>query len=317
MTRATILLVIVVFLVGPVRAWLLRVQWTRLAPRAAIALWQALAVAAGVALISLCVLLTRIAPTANNRRRAVTDFSAGREASHSIGSLPSNGIPVLIAAIVVGTLVIGAFVLRAVGLMRSAARHRALLDLTAVEIAEAPGTIVLEHPRAVAYSVAGLRPRIVVSRGTVEALSESELSAVLAHERAHLRARHDLVLFPFRCFTSVVPRSRVLATVRDEVWALVEMAADDRAMRQCGSQVLAQAICRMVAISVDNEESGAPVPPAHSPATDRRSRALVARVERVVSVHQNSRLAAISIGFSAVAVLALPAIGLRLPLPGW
>ena len=42
-----------------------------------------------------------------------------------------------------------------------------------------------------------LRSRIVISAGTLDLLDQAELAAVLAHERAHLRERHDLVLLPF------------------------------------------------------------------------------------------------------------------------
>ena len=38
---------------------------------------------------------------------------------------------------------------------------------------------------------------IVISAGTLDLLDADELAAVLAHERAHLRERHDLVLLPF------------------------------------------------------------------------------------------------------------------------
>jgi hypothetical protein len=54
---------------------------------------------------------------------------------------------------------------------------------------------------------------------------------VLAHERAHLRARHDLVLIPFTSLRRAFPRSRVIAHSYRTVALLVEMMADDHALR--------------------------------------------------------------------------------------
>ena len=54
----------------------------------------------------------------------------------------------------------------------------------------------------------GFHSRVVVSSGAIEALSDDELAAVLAHERAHLHARHDLVLFPFRSLCLGLARLR-------------------------------------------------------------------------------------------------------------
>jgi hypothetical protein len=54
---------------------------------------------------------------------------------------------------------------------------------------------------------------------------------VLAHERAHVRARHDLVLIPFTSLRRAFPRSRVIARAQWTVALLIEMMADDHALR--------------------------------------------------------------------------------------
>jgi Zn-dependent protease with chaperone function len=56
------------------------------------------------------------------------------------------------------------------------------------------GALVLDHDRVAAYCLHGVRGRVVVTSGAVAHLRGEELEAVLAHESAHLRARHDLVL---------------------------------------------------------------------------------------------------------------------------
>ncbi len=57
---------------------------------------------------------------------------------------------------------------------------------------------------------------------------------MLAHERAHLRARHDLVLIPFTSLRRTFPRSAVITQAYRTVALLVEMMADDRALRVRG-----------------------------------------------------------------------------------
>ena len=71
----------------------------------------------------------------------------------------------------------------------------------------------------------------MVSVGTLELLGRGELAAVLAHERAHLRERHDLVLLPFTALRRAFPRSATCAGAHRAVALLVEMLADDRALR--------------------------------------------------------------------------------------
>ena len=75
---------------------------------------------------------------------------------------------------------------------------------------KAPGALVIDYPAAAAYCLPGIRSQIVVSVGTLDLLAPAELAAVLAHERAHVRARHDLVLIPFTSLRRAFPRSRVM-----------------------------------------------------------------------------------------------------------
>jgi len=125
-------------------------------------------------------------------------------------------------------------------------RQRELLALLAHGDPKAPGALVIDYPAAAAYCLPGIRSQIVVSAGTLELLAPAELAAVLAHERAHLRARHDLVLIPFTSLRRAFPRSRVIAQTYQTVALLVEMMADDRALRVRGllARELATALLR-------------------------------------------------------------------------
>ena len=102
-----------------------------------------------------------------------------------------------------------------------------LLSLLAHGDPKVPGALVVDHPAAAAYCVPGLRSAIVISAGALDLLDQAELAAVLAHERAHLRDRHDLVLLPFTALLSAFRWSAQPAGRHGAVALLVEMHADD------------------------------------------------------------------------------------------
>ena len=67
---------------------------------------------------------------------------------------------------------------------------------------------------------------------------------MLAHERAHLRERHDLVVLPFTALRRAFPRSAMCAEAHRAVALLVEMLADDRALRGRPARELVSALVR-------------------------------------------------------------------------
>ena len=123
-------------------------------------------------------------------------------------------------------------------------RQRALLTLLAHGDPKVPGALVVDYPTAAAYCLPGLRSQIVVSVGTLELLGRGELAAVLAHERAHLRERHDLVLLPFTALRRAFPKSATCDGAQHAVALLVEMLADDRALRTRQTRELVSALLR-------------------------------------------------------------------------
>ncbi len=137
--------------------------------------------------------------------------------------------------------------------LRARRRQRDLLTLLAHGDPKVPGALVVDHPAAAAYCVPGLRSRIVISAGTLELLDQAELAAVLAHERAHLRERHDLVLLPFAALLRAFRWSVVARRAESAVALLVEMLADDHALRHRPARELATALIRVGA-------AGSPVP---------------------------------------------------------
>jgi Peptidase family M48 len=111
---------------------------------------------------------------------------------------------------------------------------------------------LLDHPLAAAYCLPGLRPRIVVSRGVIDALSRAELCAVVAHERAHARGRHDLVIQPFRAWRQTFPFLAAGRAALAAVELLVELAADNAAVRRGHRAPLASALQALAAASGDD-----------------------------------------------------------------
>src|SRR5437016_3107248 len=109
-----------------------------------------------------------------------------------------------------------------------------------------PGALVVDYPSAAAYCLPGLRSRsrIVVSVGAIELLGRGELAAVLAHERAHLRERHDLVLLPFTALRRAFPRSATCTGAHRAVALLIEMLADDRSLHGRPARELVSALVR-------------------------------------------------------------------------
>jgi Zn-dependent protease with chaperone function len=129
--------------------------------------------------------------------------------------------------------------------LRARRRQRELLSLLAHGDPKVPGALVVDHPAAAAYCLPGLRSRIVISAGTLELLDQAELAAVLAHERAHLRERHDLVLLPFTALLRAFRWCAVARRAESAVALLLEMLADDHALRHRPARELATALIRV------------------------------------------------------------------------
>ena len=131
--------------------------------------------------------------------------------------------------------------------------HRELVDLlgmpggrdgaTATERGWEDGSVrVLAHPTPTAYCLPGLRRRVVLTEGALRSLPPQQLAAVLAHERAHLRARHDLVLEFFTVLHQAVPGFLRSEAALAEVRLLVEVLADRAAVREAGVAPVARAL---------------------------------------------------------------------------
>lgn len=133
--------------------------------------------------------------------------------------------------------------------------HRVLVDALGTDTGD--DVRVLAHPTPTAYCLPGLRRRVVLTEGTLAALPVQELAAVMAHERAHLRARHDLVLEFFTVLHRAVPSRLRAGEALREVHLLIEVLADRAARRVAGPVPLARALAALAAGSHPDTALGA------------------------------------------------------------
>jgi Zn-dependent protease with chaperone function len=219
------LVVFGVLLAEPVSRSLARAHWPVRDPVGALLVWQAVGLAGGLALLGSGIVygLAPLGPTLPAALRSARDTLAA-------GELPELGVThvlALAAALALALRLIGVLVGVTVRTLQARRRHRDLLDLLATPWPAAPGARVLDHPVPVAYCLPGLRSRLVLSAGVLDALDPPAVRAVLAHEQAHLRERHDLVVLPFVAWGATAPFVRGMVCAQVAVAALVEMRADD------------------------------------------------------------------------------------------
>lgn len=199
----------------------------RRSPRAALLLWQTTALVGTASVVA-----------------------AGPVAAVSIWPLDRRGLDVAAALVALAAsglclsllLVNGHLVGTA---LRSARRrHRELLRLVGDD-QHGSGLTIVEHHTPTAYCVPGRRRRVVLSTATLAQLPPEELEAVLAHERAHLGERHDLLLEYFTVAHRTAPRWLRSDRALSEVRLLVEVLADRAARHRAGEVPLARALMRL------------------------------------------------------------------------
>jgi len=236
-------------------------RWPYRSPGAAILLWQALGLSWGLAAVGALAALGAVPGEHGVAGGALSGaVRAIRSAALGFGQpalIAVARLAVLAASVALFALLVWVLVAASAAVLVARRRHRILLTLLAHGDPKVPGALVVDHPAAAAYCVPGLRSRIVISAGTLDLLDSAELAAVLAHERAHLRARHDLVLLPFSALGHAFPRARLACQAHATVALLVEMLADDRALRHRPARELATALLRVGTSGAGLAPSGA------------------------------------------------------------
>ncbi|ALV33236.1 M56 family metallopeptidase [Streptomyces sp. CdTB01] len=147
---------------------------------------------------------------------------------------------------IVGLALVASLALHLMRARLARTRHRRALDLVGDRSDRLRAT-VLPYDTPAAYCLPGHRPRIVVSDAAVRVLSPEQLGAVLEHERAHITGRHHLALAATEAFRSVFGRLPLARHAAEQTALLLEMTADDRALRRHTSEALATAMYEMAA----------------------------------------------------------------------
>jgi Zn-dependent protease with chaperone function len=276
-------------------------SWVDRAPRVAIAAWQAVTGSVVVSVILGAVALTfpTIRVSANLAALLQECFLSLRDHYASPGGAAAAGAGAVLAIGVIARVTWCA----AVTLVRVGARRRRIGNQLAILGRSDPGAqiIIVDHDAPAAYCVPGTRRRIVVTSAALEALDDAQLRAVLAHERAHLRGRHDLVIAGAATLAAAFGRVRLFRTAHAEITRLVELLADDAAARGSDRLTVAEALLTL--------GSGGPVG-----ALAAGGSAAGARVRRLIAGHRPLGRARVTVGsFSAAALLAVPALVLAAP----
>ena len=170
--------------------------------------------------------------------------------------------------------------------------HAELARMTGRSLPGAGPAMVLDAEQPVAYCVPGRPAAIVLSSGALAVLDPAQLTAVLAHERAHLAGRHHVLTGLTRALSACFPAVPLFARGAEEVAALAEMCADDAAARRSGRPTLIAALLAM--------GTGTAVPAAALAATGC---AVVSRVQRLLDPPDRGLL--VRYGAALVAVTLL------------
>ncbi len=223
------LAVLGVVLIWPVPSLLARSVLALRHPVAALLLWQAVGLGTGLSAV-------------------------GAGIAYWLSHRSGPSLAVGVAAVAVALYLLAVMITVTVRTLARRRRHRMVLDLVGTPLPALPGGRVLDSAMlvdsatAMAYCLPGLRPRVVVTSAVFRDLTPGALAAVVAHERAHLDQRHDLVVLPFVAWQAALPFLPGARTARAAVALLVEALADDTACDQVGPRPLGEAL-RAVALS--------------------------------------------------------------------
>jgi Zn-dependent protease with chaperone function len=222
------------------------------APRVAIAAWGA---AIGGVLLAWTLAALLIGRSVLLGGRDVHDVlvdcldTVGRMAAGGHGPVMQLALLTLATLAVVSVGVLIARVAMALGRARKRThQHSRTARLVADRTPGPGGSVVLDTAERTVYCVAGRPPTIVVTRGALDALDDAQLAAVLAHERAHLSGRHHLLIAASRSVASALPRLRLFEAGAAAIARLVEMRADDVAVRRHPGPILVTALLALAGV---------------------------------------------------------------------
>ncbi|MEU5164104.1 M56 family metallopeptidase [Streptomyces sp. NPDC020875] len=222
-------------------------RWPHRAPTAGVLAWQGLTVTFVVA-AALAVYHLVLAEQHVHQGVVGLLSACGLAADAPPGDSPAGpaDVALLMAPATIVLLPLGWLAATAWRTGRERRRHAGLLAVIGAEAADYEATVV-DHDVPAVYCLPGRERRIVVTRGALERLTDEQLRAVLAHERAHIEGRHHLVRLAAEAFARAFPGLPLARRAREQTALLLEMIADDRALRGHSRDALATAMCEVAA----------------------------------------------------------------------
>ena len=110
--------------------------------------------------------------------------------------------------------------------------------------------IVISHPRPLAITMGFMRPKIVLSTGLMNLLTEDELKAVISHEMYHKEHRDPLSIFLMALCSSTMWYIPILKWCNQKYRIVKELLADEYAIEKQQTSVnLGSALLKMLKVS--------------------------------------------------------------------
>ncbi|MDA8283305.1 MAG: M56 family metallopeptidase [Actinomycetota bacterium] len=238
--------------------WVLRRStWPQRAPRLAIALWLASAasvvLALGLAGVALAVPTVPVSAGLSQWLQACAMALRAAYATPGGIILGATGTAFALFVTVRTVVALSGSWARATWARRA---HR-----RAVVLAGRPrhdlDALIVDCDTAAAYCVPGRNRQVVLTTAALAALSDSQLAAVLAHERAHLKGHHHHLVGVASGLARAFPGIPLFQAAKEEVAALVEMVADDVAAGTHHRTTIATAVVALAGMHAPQAALGA------------------------------------------------------------
>ena len=229
--------------------WLQAARWPARAPRLGIWAWQALSGSTVAAVVLAgATLAVPVLPFGGRAAQLMhACWLAIRDRYSTAAGATVSSIGILVATAILGRL--AHHLIRtwrgARRCQRAQRQHLTLLG--GLDRRPTSNHVVVTDPRPLVYCLPGRGGIVVQTTAAESLLSGSQLQAVLAHERAHLRERHNLPLLGAAALSAAFPFVPAFRRAEAEIGVLVEMRADDVATAGHPPRVLAEALVLLAA----------------------------------------------------------------------
>ncbi|GAA2417214.1 M56 family metallopeptidase [Nonomuraea africana] len=286
---------------GPVLA---RATWPSRRPATAVVLWVSLLAAMAVVLLTLTLMILAWPP--GPLHRWFEHLRSCMPGHTHVGELAALAVAVVGG----GWLLLAAWrgMTRVSRTVTERRRHHEMVQLIARYPDSPRDVCLIEHPFALIYCLPRRARPIVMTTGLLKQLDGAQVEAVLEHERCHLQHRHHLVLAVADAMRTALPWSATVKHAVTELSTLVEMVADDAAVRRCGVAPVVDALHRLTPVTGPTGSLGA------GDESGRRMKQRIARLEagRGQARHPGPR-AVLLLSLATLSGVLLAAVALHLP----